>query len=141
MFYEFPVTVPANTLQSAPVTQVCKLTEGIVHYVEIEFPAGCADQLGGAGPLVHVQIRQPEATYLPTNPDSSFASDDHIIPIREYKALGEGNNVLKIYAWNDDDTYAHTVIVRIGVLSQEQLEPTASVRDLLKRFLALLGVR
>jgi hypothetical protein len=134
MFYDFALTIPANTAQASPVTQELKLTAGIVHYVEIEFPSGCAG-------LAHVQIRQPEATYLPTNPDGSFHSDGHVIPIKEHLELGPGENTLKAVAWNLDDTYQHIVTVRIGVLAKEQLEPVTGLMALLQKFFRLVGVR
>jgi len=134
MFYDFALTIPANTLQAAPYTQELKLTAGIVHYVEIEFPSGCAG-------LAHVQIRQPEATYLPTNPDGSFASDGYVIPIKEHLELGSGENTLKAVGWNLDDTYEHTITIRIGVLLKEQLEPVTGLTALMQRFFRLVGVR
>jgi len=49
--------------------------------------------------------------------------------------------LLKFVGWNEDDTYAHTIKVRIGVLERDQLEPTFSLSELLKKFLRLVGVR
>ncbi len=140
MFYEFSISVPANTAKASPTTQELHLTAGIVHYVEIEFPDGCA-ATDGSGLLTYLQIRQPEATYLPTNPEGWFASDGHIIPVKEHKELTESNNRLKLVAYNLDDTYAHIIRVRIGVLPKEELEPTSLLSDLLSRFLRLVGVR
>ncbi len=119
MFYDFAITVPANTAQASPVTQELKLTGGVIHYVEFSFPSGCADITGGAGPLVHVQLRQPEASYLPTNPDGSFAADNYVIKFNEHKELKAGEHTLKAVLWNLDDTYAHTVTIRIGVLQRD----------------------
>jgi len=134
MFYDFAITIPANTAKEAPVSQELKLTAGIVHYVEIEFPSGCAG-------LAHVQIRQPEATYLPTNPDGSFASDGYVIPIKEHLELGPGENSLKAVCWNLDDTYSHTITIRVGVLLREQLEPVSVLNNLMQKFFRLVGVR
>ena len=140
MYYEFEIDIPANTKASAPVSQELKLTAGIVHYVEIEFPSGCA-ATDGSGNLVHLQIRQPEATYLPTNPDGSFASDNHVIAFNEHKELSPGNDLLKLYAWNDDDTYAHTLRLRIGVLPKDVVEPQGSLGSALDKFLQLVGIK
>ncbi len=112
MFYDFAITVPADTALATPVTQDMQLTAGVVHQVEIGFPSGCAG-------LVHVRIGQPEATYLPTNPEGSFASDGYVIRFNEHKELSAGSNLLTAFAWNLDDTYPPTITVRIGVLPRD----------------------
>jgi hypothetical protein len=114
MQYDFAITIPPNTPANAPQETGLQLTAGIVHSVWIVFPPGCAG-------LAHVQIKQPEATFLPSNPEGSFAGDSCVIPIVEYKPLIQGGDMLKAFCWNLDDTYPHTVTIRLGVLLEEQL--------------------
>ena len=40
MFYDFAITIPAKTPESAPVEEELKLTHGIIHRVEVEFYPG-----------------------------------------------------------------------------------------------------
>jgi len=126
MQYDFAITIPANTPAESPLETELQLTAGVLHAVWIEFPPGCAG-------LAHVQIRQPEATFLPSNPDGSFAGDSCVIPIMEYKPLISGLDLLKCFAWNLDDTYPHTVTIRIGVLLEEQLVAEDKSLGLLQR--------
>lgn len=126
MQYDFAITIPANTPADAPQETELQLTAGILHSVWIEFPPGCAG-------LAHVQIKQPEANFLPSNPDGSFAGDSCVIPIVEYKELISGGDLLKAFAWNLDDTYPHTVTIRMGVLLEEQLVAEDKSLSLIQR--------
>ena len=108
MFYSFPLTVPANTLESAPTTLACKLTSGTIERVDVQFPPGCAG-------LVHVALTHALHQLWPSNPDGSFAADGYVISFNEDLPFKTAPYVLTLTGWSDDDTYGHTVTVRIGV--------------------------
>lgn len=109
MFYDKAFTVPANTARSSPVETVLQLSHGVMHYLEIGFPAGCAA-------LAHLVLLHQDHQLYPTNPEGSFAADYHIIPIRDYFELFYEPFALKLRGWNLDDSYPHTITVRIGIL-------------------------
>jgi hypothetical protein len=111
MFYDFALTVPRNTPESAPYILSAKLTRGIIHRVEIEFPRNCAG-------LVYVRILHLEHQLYPTNPGGAFRSDGYVVPIDDYYPLLTQPYGLKLIGWNLDDTWAHTPTVRIGVMSE-----------------------
>lgn len=133
MFYDFAVIVPANTLESAPVEQVLKLTHGIIHRVEVQFPIGTQA-------LTHCKIYEGGHQLYPTNPEGNFASDGYVIPIDDYFELSTGSYSLKVKAWNDDDTYAHTLTFRVGILPQEVISPFFGIGGMLRKFLRLVGI-
>ena len=108
MYYDIPVTIPANTPELSPIEVEVKLTHGVIHRVEVEFPAGCAG-------LAHLQILRYDHQIYPTNPEGSFNTDDYIVPIDDYFELIEAPYTLKLRGWNLDDTYEHTITVRIGI--------------------------
>lgn len=112
MFYDFALTIPANTLESAALEDVVKVTHGVLHRVEIAFPAGCAG-------LAHLVILHREFQIYPTNPGGSFASDNYTIPIDDYYELFDVPYSLKLRGWNLDDTYPHTLTVRLGILLED----------------------
>ncbi len=133
MFYDFAITVSANTAKAAPTTQELKLTHGVIHRVEVEFPAGCAG-------LVHCGLLQGIHQLWPTNPDGSFASDDYVIAIYEDYELATEPYVVKFVGWNLDDTYDHTVTVRIGVLDSGPGRLVNRILVGLTKFLKLVGI-
>ena len=115
MFYDYALTIPANTAKGAPSEQEISLTHGVIHRVEIEFPAGCAG-------LAHLAIFLREFQLYPTNPDREFASDGYTIAFNDYFELFEPPHNLVIRGYNTDDTYSHTITVRIGVLPKDVAE-------------------
>lgn len=134
MFYEFAVAVPAYTLEVWPVKQVLKLTAGIIHHVEVEFPAGCRG-------YVYCKLLHQEHQLWPTNPQGSFRGEGYIIPITEYYPLVEAPYSLKAVAWSPDAIYDHTLRVRVGVLTEEELEPLKGLPGQFQKLFKLLGMK
>ena len=126
MFYDFSFTIPANTPAGSPAEMSCKLTYGIIHRVEIVFPAGCAG-------LVHLQIREGLHQYWPTNSDGDFASNDERIEFSEYQEFYRSPFELVLVGWSPDTTYNHTLEVRFGILPDWILQPEAGLAGVLKK--------
>lgn len=116
MFYDFAIFVPASTTQAAPVKERLQLTTGIIHQVEIVFPDGCAG-------LAHLQILQGGVHLYPYNRNGSFASNNESISFSDHHEITTGRDVLTALAWNNDDTYPHTLTIRVGILTEEILHP------------------
>jgi len=115
MFYEFPLTVAVGKTRVAPEIQAIKLTQGLIHRLEIEFPDGCTG-------LVHVRVLWLDHQVWPTNPNEYFTSDGHVIIVDDYFELYGAPYLLKIEGWSEALSYPHTVTVRIGVLPKAVAE-------------------
>jgi hypothetical protein len=111
MIYDFPVTVLTTNTEDDPAIEDAKLTHGVVHRIEVEFPAG---QIG----LIHVVINHMGHQVWPSNPAGSFASDDHVVAFDDYYPLLFAPYRFKIIAWTDGTNYDHTVKVRFGLLPE-----------------------
>lgn len=133
MFYSYAIPIPAGTTEASPLITELTLSKGILHRVEIEFPAGCRG-------LAHCQIKEAGLHQVyPTNPTGNFASDDYVIVLDDYYDI-PSPYLLRAFAWNDDDTYPHTLLIRIGVLPTEIVSPMGGVVGALRKFLKLVGV-
>jgi len=132
MYYDFAVTVTAGKTKNTPKEQTLKLTKGVIHYVEVNFPAGCRG-------YAFMTLRHQEHQVWPTNPERAFSGEGYTIPMQEYYKLYSEPYSLKAVAWSPDATYDHTITVRIGILSEEELEPVKETTNLLQKFLKLLG--
>jgi hypothetical protein len=111
MIYDVPVSVlTTNTVDNPEIVEV-KVTHGVIHRVEIEFPAG---QVG----LIHVAIDHLAHQVWPSNPEGSFAGDDYVVAFDDYYPILFAPYRLKIRAWTDGTTYDHTVKVRFGMLPE-----------------------
>lgn len=109
MIYEKRVTVPANTSPSAPVEEILKVDAGIVKLVQVEFPPGCAG-------LVSVRILHWDVPLWPTNDESAFTGDGPLPAFPESFRLDRTPYEFAVQAWNDDDFYDHSPVVRLAVL-------------------------
>jgi len=127
MFYAFPITIPANTPETAKLETVLNLSAGNITRVNIEFPAG---HVG----LTHISINRGLHQLWPTNPDAALSSSNETIAWEEEYVLDDQPYLLHAYAWNEDDTYEHTITVRIEL---HELPAQTSILDTLK---GILGV-
>ena len=126
MFYVFPLTIPANTLVTAKQKTSLKLTTGKITRVMVEFPAG---HVG----LTHLHLNRGLYQVWPANPDANFKSSNETIIWEEVYELAAPAE-FEAYAWNEDDTYEHTITVRI------ELQPRAETLNLWEEVKELLGV-
>lgn len=133
MFYVEDIITSADTSKSVAVTTSSKFWAGVIHKIEVMFPPGCAG-------LLHVRIFHQGHQVYPSDEDQSFAGDDETVSFNDYYELQPGANTLKIETWNEDDTYSHTVHVRVGVLPAGLVNPrmqftaiAGSLRTLLRR--------
>jgi len=114
MIYVFPFTVQKNTTEENQQLKRLKLCYGIIHQLDIVFPAGCVG-------LVHCHINDALHQIWPTNPDATFHGDGETISGKEFYELAVEPFELQLWAWNEDDTYDHTIVVRFWILKPWEL--------------------
>jgi hypothetical protein len=109
MFYEHPLTIPANTPATSPFELEVELDHGRIVGVELQFPRGCVG-------LVHVQVRRELHQLWPTNVDGDISGEDARIGWVEDHDFTEEPYTLTLRGWNLDDTFQHTVTFRFNLL-------------------------
>ena len=134
MFYAWAIAVPKNTAESAPVEQVMKLTQGVVTRVEVQFPDGCDG-------LAHCRILQGGHQLWPTLPSTSLVSSGYTIVIDENHELTGEPFEFKAQCWNLDDTFPHTLYVRVGILRGQAAVWILKIFQGLEKFLKLVGIK
>jgi len=134
MFYEFAVTVPANTPASSPLRQTVTLVPGTLVGVSLQFPPGCVG-------LVHAQIWEANHQRWPSNPGGSISADGVVVAWQEDYPLVTEPYQFILLVWNQDDTFAHTVTFRLNLIEQRRLEERTGPLGLLRRMAEVLGVR
>lgn len=125
MYYEFDLFLPPSTPEYTPVRKDVKLTHGVIHRIEVGFPAGCAG-------LAHVSIYQGANQLWPTNPDGSFATDNWVIVINEFYELTQPPYTLTLVGWNFDTVFPHTPKIRFGILPRWVLQPEQGLARILQ---------
>ena len=126
MFYVFPLTIPASTPETAKQITTLELARGTVRRVNVEFPAG---HVG----LTHLFLRRGLYQVWPSNPEANFKSSNETISWDDDNKLDTQPYRFVAYAWNDDDTYEHTITVRL------QLEPLAVTTSVFEEIKSLLS--
>lgn len=133
MFYDFAVTVPADTTEAAPLEQDLKLTAGVIQKVSMLFPPGPHG-------MVRIRLMVGGHQLLPTNPDGYFATDDEALNIDEWYPLDAEPFSLKAVGTSPGTTYPHTISIRIGVLRPDEVEQSSGLMIALKKFLKMVGI-
>lgn len=134
MYYDFAVLVETKHKVDSPKEEELLLTHGIIHRVEVEFPAGCRGQ-------VYLQVLHREHQVWPTNPQGAFNGEGYTVPIDEHYKLTSEPYALKAVAWGVDCSYPHTITVRIGILPEKIISPLKGLGPMFKKFFKLLGVK
>lgn len=115
MYYEFDITVPAQTTEADPKEEVLELVPGPITKFEFMFPDGCYS-------LAQVRIFDSLSQLIPRNPAGSVKANNGTVSFNEHYQLKEPPYRLIAKAWNDDDSYAHTITVRI-LIGEEMAGP------------------
>lgn len=134
MFYDFPISVPANTLESVPVTKEMKLAAGVVNYVEVRFKYGPSFMVG-------VRILHGGHQLWPTNPESDFRDDGRPIIFGENYTLDPDSNILKAVCYSPGTAFPHDIFIRLGILPEEAVAPLTGIAGGLSKFLTLVGIK
>ncbi len=108
MSYTQSLTIPKNTTIADPATVDVEIAPMIIDRMEITFPSGCVG-------LVGVRFRYQSRVIFPYNPDSWYKGNGQTVVFTPNIELKEEPLVLTIEAYNEDDTYQHTVYIVIDV--------------------------
>ena len=109
MLYSSSITIPANTAEASPTTQIMKVSKGVITRVMVR------PRPGHAG-LAHLTILLHEYQLYPTNPDGTLAGDQFPIDWNDHEELTSEPFELKLAGWNDDDTFEHTFDVYVAII-------------------------
>lgn len=115
MIYSFAIETAITYSATNKLKTDLKLTAGIIHQIDIVFPTGCAG-------LLYVAINHGLHQIWPTNPGEYFHTDGETLSFKEFYELLSAENTLSVYTYNLDDTYAHSVIIRLGLLKQSEIQ-------------------
>jgi len=125
MFFAWDITIPANTPKTTPVRQLLPIDFGLITRIDIVFPAGC-------GGLVRIRLLRYESQLVPLNPASWLRGDDETVPCEVYQEIYEAPAELKFEGGNEDDTYEHTIGVRINVIPKKKAPSITQILEALK---------
>jgi hypothetical protein len=130
MDYWFDVTTLANTAKVDAVVTDLKLTAGTITQVWMVHPEGCQG-------LAYAAIFEGGHQLYPHNPAEAYHGNDVPMILSDNYEL-KAPALLKLKTWNLDDTYDHTVYLRITVLRPKIDVATQGLLDALNIIKLLL---
>lgn len=133
MDYAYAVATPKNTAKANAVATDLKLTAGTIKQVWMVHPEGCHG-------LAYAAIFHGGHQLYPHNPDEAYHGND-VPMIFEDNVELESPALLTLKTWNLDDTYAHTLYLRITVLRPKLDIATQALIDALNIIKQLLTGR
>lgn len=114
MFYTWDIKLPNSKTEATKTRQFLWMEKGTVTRFELTFPTGCVG-------LVFVHIDHALHQVYPKNPlDRLRGNGTTIIATDEYE-IKEPPFALEFHGWNTDDTYDHTVTVRIQLVPAKEI--------------------
>jgi len=125
MLYSKDITVPANTAETAKQTTDLKIADGVIHKVSILFPTGCVC-------LVKIQMFEGGHQFISSTEGQYLSGDGEAVDIPEFYEIKGGPRYITIKTWNLDDTYDHTLQIRIYVLPKEYLLPAGQAETFIQ---------
>jgi len=112
VIYTANISTLKDTAQTALKRTVLHVTKGLVYKVEFYFPSGSAGLMG-------VAVFDGGFQCWPSTVGEFFNSDDETIRFDDMYLKESAPYQFDIYTYNDDDTYDHSVAVRVGLVSKE----------------------
>ena len=108
MFYEFDLTIPANTLEASPATFDAVMASGIIEQVSVQIPLGCRS-------LVHTVAWRGQHQLWPSNPDGSHKGDNPRLIWNEDYDLSEPPHTITLRGWSPSTVFSHVITWRFQV--------------------------
>jgi hypothetical protein len=111
LIYQHEIVSPANTPATDPSQGEIHVINGVITKFNLMFPPGSAG-------LLKVQVFWREFQVWPTTPGQYFYGDNYVFDFPENFPVSEQPFVLRIEAYNEDELYSHSAILRLGMTTQ-----------------------
>ena len=112
MIYSKAISTPKDTKKTGLKKTPLRITKGLVYKVEFDFPPGPAGLMG-------VAVFDGLYCVWPSNMGEFFTGDDTLVSFDDLYLKEAAPYVLDVYTYNEDDTHAHMVNVRLGLVSKK----------------------
>lgn len=121
MFYAFSYTPTGADTATNPHVITMELSAGVIHQVDVIFQNGSNHQ-------IFVQIFDGNHQVWPSNRTEKLRANATIISFRDFYELSAGNAVLKSKIWTTLTSDFKEVIIQIGILPWDILQPLSFKR-------------
>lgn len=130
MLYSIDITTPKNTPETSKKITKLKVSDGVIHKVGIVFPSGCAG-------LVKIQMFEGGHQFISSTEGQYLSGDGEVVTIPDFYEIKRAPRYITIKTWNEDDTYDHTLQIRIYMLPKKYLMPAGATEGIIESMRAL----
>ena len=131
MLYSKHITVAANTTRENPSKAYFKVNKGVISTVWITFPNGCAG-------LTKLRIYHEGHPFLPVNQDNYLRGNNYTYVFPVMFEITEEPMLLTVEAWNEDETYSHTIDICFLILPKAVVMPVGATEGIMESIKSLI---
>jgi len=108
-----------------------RVNKGIIYQVWIEFPPGCSG-------LVKVRVYHEGHPFLPVDKDAYISGNNYVFVYPVFYEIKEAPELITIEAWNEDETYKHTIHVQMLIVDKKYIMPVGAYEGIIAALKALV---
>jgi len=131
MLYSKQITLSSGKTEATATKTYFKVNKGVISNVWITFPPGCAG-------LVKLRIYSEGHPFLPVNQDNYLRGDNLTFQFPVMFEILEEPMLLTVEAWNEDDTYSHTIDILFLILPKSLVLPVGATEGILESLKSLV---
>ena len=131
MLYSKHITIAKNTGEDNPSRTKIKVNKGMIYYFWITFPPGCVG-------LVKFRIYHEGHPFLPVNQNDYIRGDNVTFQFPSFQEIKQNPEILTVEAWNEDDTYDHTIDIVFIILPKKYIMPVGATEGIMESLKSLV---
>jgi len=124
MLHSKHITISANTTEANSTKTCFKVNKGVIYQIWVNFPPGCCG-------LVKLRVFHEGHPFLPVDKEAYINGDDYVFVYPVMYEIKQEPEQVTIEAWNDDDTYSHTVDVQFLIIPKEWVQPVGAYEGII----------
>ena len=114
MNFFFDISIPKETEQNDPHTEILTLSYGVITKVQVVIPCGHKG-------LAHLQLLYHESQLYPLSRGEDYHGDDATVEFEDMFPMYVEPYELKAVGWNTSTKFKHAFLVSLNVQRPEEL--------------------
>jgi len=124
MLHSKHITLSAGGSESSSSKSSFLANQGVIYHVWITFPPGSCG-------LVKVRLFHEGHPFLPVDADAYVRGDNYTFNYPMFYEITDAPERITIEAWNEDDTYDHTIDVQMLIIQKEWIMPIGAYEGII----------
>ena len=134
MLHAKHITLTHGKTEATATDTKFQVNQGVIYKVWIHFPPGCAG-------LVKVRIYHQGHPFLPVEEDKFIKGDSFTYEFPIMFEIKEPPEFITIRAWNEDDTYDHSIDVSFSIVNKAWIQPVGAYEGIIAALRSLFSGR